>query len=123
MSLKYGFTRSECSEFSQELTDKGYAILSRVKNLQPGYYPNKFPDFKPLSISQIRTSDLLEIRAFIQASPGEISRVDSGLLTVKVDHIEGDYIFAKIETLIPSHFSLKKGDILRLSINEILRKH
>ncbi len=122
MKLNMGFSNNNCKDFTKKIEDDGYAIFSKNKNKKSNYYPNKFPKMEEIELIQIHESDVIEIRAFFKIEIENNYKIESGLITAKIETIVNDEIYANILTELPSNFSLQRGITIELRIDEIIRK-
>jgi len=118
--LLYGKSKYTCLEFSQEIENDGYAIFSKENAKKKGYYPTEFPDFEDIDIKDIKPDDILTIRAFFKIGKGNNCKIDSGLIDINMETVEGDEIWGCILTELPSTFPLQKNDSIELNIDELL---
>ncbi|MCK4467915.1 MAG: hypothetical protein KAU60_06140 [Desulfobacterales bacterium] len=118
--LIYGKSKYKCPEFSNEIENDGFAIFSKEKAKQKGYYPTEFPDFEDLSIDVIKPDNVLTIRAFFKIGKGKNYQIDSGLIDVLIENVQDDEILANILTELPATFPLQKDTTIVLNIDELL---
>jgi len=122
MKFNMGFSFNKCISFTKEIEENGYTFFSKEKNNIDNYYPNKFPNMENINISQLKESDLIEIRAFIKTGKKKKHKIESGLITAEIESIVNDEIYANILTELPPSFILQSGMTIELKIEEIIRK-
>ncbi len=120
MTLFAGHSEHKCKEFQKEIEDGGYAIFSKKKARETGYYPNPFPDFEDIPIGVINEDDIVVIRAFFNTGEGVNLKIESGMIEVQVETVEDDKIWANITTELPKDFPLQKETTIELYIDEII---
>lgn len=113
-------SKYSCAEFYKEIENDGYAIFSKIKARQKGYYPTELPKFDDIDISDIKPDDVLKIRTFIKIGQDSNYRVDSGLIDVEIEFVDGKEIWGCILTKLPPTFPIQKGNSIELDINELL---
>ena len=118
--IKFPSPKQPKSEVLYEIEEDGYHIFSFKNAKIPGYYPNKFPGYPGVSISDLKIGDTITIRVFFKIGTGNNIHVDSGYIDLDVEFIDGDVILAGINTLLPDKFPLKTGGSLEIFEDEIL---
>ncbi len=53
-----------------EIEENGYHVFSLKNPKIPDYYPNKFPDYPGVSISDLKIGDTITIRVFFKIGTG-----------------------------------------------------
>jgi len=115
--------REKDQGFYADIVEDGYHILS-LKNAQiPGFYPNKFPDYPGVKLAELTMGVRITVRAFFRIGAGEPARFDSGLLDLKLEHIDLDHVRGEVLTQLPDEFPVKTGSSLEIAAEEILYKH
>jgi hypothetical protein len=103
-------------EIEKEIDEKGYHVLNQ--SLPANSYPNPFP--KNNNLKEIKIGKSYTIRLFIKMQSGLMSRIDSGLIDIRiVNKTENDYT-GEILTLLPPNFPLAKGQNINITKDEIL---
>ena len=118
------FDAGDHKEFFQELTEDGYHIFSRQHAKDRDFYPNAFPSFPELNISDIKEHDRITIRAFFSTSKTAKPQIDSGHIDLEVEDVDHDAkkVFGNILTELPETFALSKGTTIELDLDEVLFK-
>lgn len=116
------FDASDHKAFFDELTEEGFHIFSRRHANCAGFYPNAFPDYPKLDISDIKEGDTITIRAFFATSRTTKPKIDSGHLDLEVESIDHDakIVFGNILTVLPAAFALSKGTTIEVNLDEVL---
>lgn len=116
------FDANDHKAFFDDLTEDGFHIFSRQHAKSPGFYPNSFPSYPELDISDIKESDTITIRAFFPTSKTAMSKIDGGHIDLEVEHVDHDAkkVFGNILTELPAAFVLSKGDTMELNFDEVL---
>jgi len=120
--IKFPSPKQPKSGFFDEIEEDGYHVFSLKNAKIPGYYPNQFPDYPGVSISDLKIGDAITIRVFFKIGTGSNIHVDGGYIDLEVEFIDGDVILAGINTLLPDKFPLKTGGSLEIFEDEILYK-
>jgi hypothetical protein len=109
--------------FFSDIKKEGYHVFSLKNAKIPGYYPNKFPDYPGVNLSDLTIGDTITIRVFFRVGTGEEDiRADGGYIDLDVEFIEEDKVMANITTLLPKNFPLGTGTSLEVFEEEILYK-
>ncbi len=108
-------------EFNADLEENGYHIFSKIKSKKKGFYPDKFPKYDDIDISNLNEGDVVIIRIFFLISTSPVLRADGGYVDVEVESIENDIIWGNILTKLPDSFPLAKDTTIELNIDEILK--
>lgn len=108
--------------FFKEIIEEGYHIFNLENAINQNYYPNDFPDYPGVNLSDLKISDVVTVRVFFKVGSGKNVRADGGYLDLEIEHIEDDSVFGVIMTELPKGFALQKGTSLELFKDEILYK-
>lgn len=116
------FSENDHKELFADLTQEGFHIFNRRFAEIPGFYPNEFPLYPMLDISDIKEGDKITVRVFFPISKGVISQVDSGHIDLEVEHVDRNTrkVMGNIVTELPLTFVLSKNTTLELDLNEVL---
>ena len=116
------FDASDHKAFFNDLTEEGFHIFSRRYAKCGGFYPNAFPSYPELDISDIKDGDTITIRAFFPTSKTAMPKVDSGHIDLEVEYVDHDakIVFGNILTELPAAFALSKGTTVELNLDEVL---
>ncbi len=116
------FDANDHKAFFNDLTDEGFHIFSRQHAQSAGFYPNAFPWYPELDISDIKDGDTITIRAFFPTSKTAIPTIDSGHIDLKVEYVDRDAktVFGNILTELPTAFALSKGTTIEVNLDEVL---
>jgi len=108
--------------FFDDLTENRFHIFSRKCAKNVGFYPNEFPSYDELNISDIKESDTITIRAFFPTSKKAMPQVDSGHIDLEVEYVDhhAKTLFGNILTELPATFALSKGTTIEVELNEVL---
>jgi len=109
--------------FFKDIKEEGYHIFSLKNAKKPDYYPNEFPDYPGVKLSDLKPDDLITIRVFFRVgSGGKDIRVDGGYLDLEVELVEDESVLAVILTELPNDFPLETGETIEVFEEEILYK-
>ncbi|MEJ2689819.1 MAG: hypothetical protein P8130_07695 [Deltaproteobacteria bacterium] len=108
--------------FYDDILEDGYHIFSREKARIAGFYPNQFPDYPDVILSELSIGDRITIRAFFPVGSGDPPQVDGGYIDLEIEHIESDHVLAVIKTQLPEEFALSSGETIEIRQDEILNK-
>ncbi len=116
------FDANDHKAFFDDLSEDGFHIFGRQHAKISGFYPNPFPSYPELGISDIKESDTITIRAFFPTSKTAMPQIDSGHIDLEVEYVDHDAkkIFGNILTELPATVSLSKGTTLELTLDEVL---
>jgi len=116
------FDANRHEQFFSDLANEGFHIFSRRNAQTTGYYPNAFPSFPEIDITNIKEGDTVTVRAFFPTNKLTPSRIDSGHMDLVVEHVDRDAktLFGNIVTELPPGFALAKGTTIELSLDEVL---
>jgi len=116
------FDTNDHSAFFNDLAENGFHILSRKHARSTGFYPNAFPAYPELDVSDIKDRDTITIRAFFPTSKTAMPQIDSGHIDLEVEHIDHNAkkVFANILTELPASFAFSKGTTIELDFDEVL---
>ncbi len=116
------FDANDHKAFFNDLTEDGFHIFSRQHAKNPGFYPNSFPSYPELNISDIKESDTITIRAFFPKSKTAMPQIDGGHIDLEVEYVDHDTkkVFGNILTELPPTFALSKGTTIELNLDEVL---
>jgi hypothetical protein len=116
------FDANHHEQFFNDLSENGFHIFSRQHAKTPGFYPNSFPSYPDLYISDIKENETITIRAFFTASKTAMPQIDSGHIDLQVEYVdrEAKEVFGNILTELPATFALSKGTTIELTIDEVL---
>ena len=108
--------------FFTDITEDGFHIFGRQHTKTPGFYPNVFPSYPELDISDIKEGDTITIRAFFPTSKKAMPHIDSGHIDLEVKYVDHDAkkVFGNILTELPAAFAISKGNSIELNLDEIL---
>ncbi len=108
--------------FFNDLSEDGYHIFGRQNAKTPGFYPNPFPSYTELDISDIKESDTIAIRAFFPINKTDMSQIDTGYMDLEVEYVDRDAktVWGNILTVLPDTFALSKGTTIELNLDEVL---
>ncbi|MEN8134458.1 MAG: hypothetical protein ABFS18_02825 [Thermodesulfobacteriota bacterium] len=109
-------------DFHSEIEEDGYHIFSIEKAKITGFYPNRFPDYPGVKLTELSIGDRITIRAFFPVGPGEPIQIDGGYIDLEIEHVDSDHVFGEIQTELPKEFALSNGDSLEIREDEILYK-
>ena len=98
------------SQFFEDIVEDGYHVFSLKNAKTPGFYPNEFPDYPGVRLSDLKPDDIITIRVFFRVGLGKNVRADGGYIDLKVEHVEDN---AKSADWVLTQEDLKE-------INEIL---
>lgn len=115
-------SKPDQSPFFKDIIEEGYHIFSLKNAKIPDYYPNEFPDYAGVKLSDLKPDDTITIRVFFRVGSGKNIRADGGYVDLEVEHIEEDSVFAVIRTELPADFPLETGETIELFEEEILYK-
>ncbi len=73
------FDANDHKAFFTDITEDGFHIFGRQHAKSPGFYPNAFPSYPELDISDIKENDTVTIRVFF---PTVLLRGSSGIFQV-----------------------------------------
>jgi len=118
------FSENDHKELFADITQEGFHIFNRRCAEIPGFYPNKFPSYPTLDISDIKEGDRITIRAFFAITKDIILQVDSGHIDLEVEHVDRNTqkISGNIVTELPSTFALSKNTSIEIDFDEVLYK-
>ena len=116
------FDAKDHREFFDDIIRDGFHIFSRRHAQSPGFYPNEFPAYPEVQISDIHEGDTVTVRAFFAANKAAMPRIDSGQIALIVEYVDRDAmtLFAGILTELPKKFALAKGTTIELDLDEVL---
>ena len=116
------FSENDHEVFFNDIAQNGYHIFSRQHASVSGFYPNEFPDYPEIDISEIQIGDNVTIRAFFPSNQSTRSNIDSGQISLEVEYVDikAKTIMGNIITELPSHFPISKNTTIELSIDEVL---
>lgn len=116
------FDAREHKAFFDDLTEEGFHIFSRRLANCDGFYPNAFPAYPEIQISDIREGDTITIRAFFPIGKTAMPRIDSGKIDLEVEYIDqgAKIVFGNILTELPATFALSKGTTVEVNLDEVL---
>lgn len=108
--------------FFGDLAENQFHIFSRQHAKNQGFYPNDFPSYHELDISDIEEGDTITIRVFFPTSKSAMSQIDSGHIDLEVEHVDQDAktVFGNILTELPATFALSKGTTIEVELDEVL---
>jgi len=108
--------------FFDDLTENRYHIFSRKHAKNEGFYPNEFPSYDELDISDIKEGDTVTIRAFFPTSKTAMPQIDSGHIDLEVEYVDqhAKTLFGNILTELPATFELSKGTSIEVALDEVL---
>lgn len=108
--------------FFKDINEHGFHIFSRRHAKVPGFYPNAFPAFPEIDISDLNEDDTITVRAFFRIGKSSTPRVDSGQMDLQVKRVDRDAkrILGEILTELPPMFVLSKGASIELGLDEVL---
>lgn len=115
-------TNPKDSQFFKDINENGYHIFSLKSAKIPEFYPNEFPDYSGVNISDLQVGDEVTIRVFFGVGTGKDVRVDGGYLDLEIEHIEDKQVMGVITTQLPEGFALATGSTLEIFEEEILYK-
>ena len=102
--------------FFEDIVEEGYHVFCLKNAKVPGYYPNEFPDYPGVLLSDLKIGDTVTIRVFLRVG-------DGGYIDLEVEHIDADKVLAVILTELPGEFPLGKGDSIDVFEEEILYRN
>ena len=116
------FRADDHEVFLNDIREEGFHIFSRQHAKSPGFYPNAFPSYPEISISDIKDGDTITIRAFFPLSKAAMPQIDSGHIDLEVECVDRDakMLFGNILTELPDNFALAKGTTIELNLDEVL---
>ena len=116
------FSENAHKAFFNDIAENGYHIFSRQHASIGEFYPNEFPDYPEIDISEIQIDDSVTIRAFFPRDQSTRPNIDSGRIALEVEGIDvkAQKIMGNIITELPSSFALSKNTTIELSIDEVL---
>lgn len=116
------FDARDHKEFFDDLAENRYHIFGRRHARCAGFYPNEFPAYPELDMSDIHEDHIITIRAFFPTSGAEPPTIDSGYIDLEVEHVDQDaeIVFGNILTKLPPTFALSKGTTIEVSLDEVL---
>ncbi len=116
------FDAHDHKEFFNDLTEDGFHVFSRQHAKSAGFYPNAFPSYPELDISDIKDGDTITIRAFFPTSKTAMPQIDSGHIDLEVEYVDHDAktVFGNILTELPATFALSKGTTIEVNLDEVL---
>lgn len=108
--------------FLNDIKEDGYHIFSLSNAKIPGYYLREFSKYPEVNLETLKNDDTVTIRVFFGIGTGENIPADGDYLDLKIEHIDGETIFAIILTELPKEFPLQIGGSLKIYEDEILYK-
>ena len=116
------FSENDHKEFFDDIAQQGFHIFGRRNAEVIGFYPNTFPEYPMLDISEIKDGDRITIRAFFPRSKSKRSHIDSGQIDLEVEYVDRKTkkVMGNILTELPSTFALSKNTTIELNLDEIL---
>ncbi|MEX2139343.1 MAG: hypothetical protein WD894_08785 [Pirellulales bacterium] len=116
------FDAKDHQEFFDDITGDGFHIFSRQHAKSAGFYPNTFPSYPELSVSDIKEADTITVRAFFPTSKAAMPRIDSGNIDLEVEFVDRDAkkVWGNILTELPATFALAQGTSIELDLDEVL---
>jgi hypothetical protein len=116
------FDAKNHKDFFNDLTEDRFHIFSRQHAKSAGFYPNSFPSYPELDITDIKDSDTITIRAFFSTSKTAMPKIDSGHIDLEVEYVDHDAktVFGNIVTELPATFALSKGTTIEVNLDEVL---
>jgi hypothetical protein len=116
------FDAKDHKDFFNDLTEDRFHIFSRQHAKSTGFYPNSFPSYPELDITDIKDSDTITIRAFFSTSKTAMPKIDSGHIDLEVEYVDHDAktVFGNIVTELPATFALSKGTTIEVNLDEVL---
>lgn len=113
---------SKESTFFKEVMEDGYHIYSLMNAKTPGYYPNPFPDYPGVPLSELVEVDIITIRAFFKVGTKQLPKIDGGLIELEVEFVVEDHIMGSVITKLPPGFAIETGSSVEIRMDEILYK-
>jgi len=119
------FDSRDHKAFFDDLTEEGFHIFSRRHAKCLGFYPNAFPSYPELDISDIKEGDTITIRAFFPTNKTTMPKIDSGHVDLEVEYVDrvAKIVFGNIQTELPVTFALSKGTTIEVTLDEVLSVH
>ena len=116
------FDAREHKAFFHDLTEDGFHIFSRKHAKTPNFYPNPFPEYPEVDLSEIKEGDRITVRAFFAMDKTAMPQVDGGHIDLKVEHVDHDArtILGNILTELPPTFALAKNTSIEVDFDEVL---
>ncbi len=108
--------------FLNDIKEDGYHVYSLNNAKIHGYYPREFSKYPEVNLETLKNDDTVTIRVFFGIGTGENIQADGDYLDLKIEHIDGETIFAIILTELPKEFPLQIGGSLEIYEDEILYK-